>query len=98
MWNLQTDHGLQVLQWAVALCSLGFSLVVLDEVVTERDPDTPAENRNEASRVDGLMLTGVDNVLFENDTVHILSTGTGGEWKISKWERSKSRREPAFIH
>uniref|UniRef100_A0A0M3I257 G protein-coupled receptor n=1 Tax=Ascaris lumbricoides TaxID=6252 RepID=A0A0M3I257_ASCLU len=74
-----TDHGLQVLQWAVALCSLGFSLVVLDEVVTERDPDTPAENRNEASRVDGLMLTGVDNVLFENDTVHILSTGTGGE-------------------
>ncbi|KHN79959.1 hypothetical protein Tcan_17619 [Toxocara canis] len=63
-----TDHGLQVLQWAVALCSLGFSMVVFDEVVTQREPSDPRETPVESN-----VLTGVDNVIFENDSVHILS-------------------------
>lgn len=70
-----TDHALQVLQWAVALCSLGFSLILLEETVTEEIPPSlpPPSTLNgvtDSSRV--AFQAGIDNVVFDDDSVQIV--------------------------
>ncbi|EJW70079.1 hypothetical protein WUBG_19014, partial [Wuchereria bancrofti] len=41
------DHILQIIQWALNICSLGIALMVLDKMGTEDETDNPAfDNEN----------------------------------------------------
>ncbi|VDN58409.1 unnamed protein product [Dracunculus medinensis] len=84
-----TDHSLQVLQWAISLCSLGFSLIVLNEIVVDKNetngdlhPTVAVTNephmapKNEPISING--LNGFNNNAFEDDTIQIVEIEPSG--------------------
>ncbi|VDK50285.1 unnamed protein product [Anisakis simplex] len=67
------DHGLQIFQWLIALCSLGFSLIIADEMITEPQSSTRNSHDDaiEISHPEAHSIPRLENVLFENDCVQI---------------------------
>lgn len=80
---------MQVLQWAISLCSLGFSLIVLNEIVVDKNetngdlhPTVAVTNephmapKNEPISING--LNGFNNNAFEDDTIQIVEIEPSG--------------------
>ncbi|VDK89649.1 unnamed protein product, partial [Litomosoides sigmodontis] len=67
------DHLLQVIQWALGICSLGLALVVLDGVETEED-DFSVAAHNPAVEDEGFFGRSMRELLHSPEISELLIT------------------------